>query len=370
MSGLVYLDIAIGVIFLLLIFSLFASAIQEAISGLSGWRGNNLRRGVHWLVEGAVKAKSQDGDGKSDFDKIWASPLIASLHGPASAMGGLLPNSTGTRSPSYVPPEVFAKAVWAYVVKEKRIQYLTQAEIAKLEKSDNILDQRLAAVLRGVKGGAEEAEAAIADWYDHAMERVSGWYTRNTRMVLFWIGLSLAVATNTDPMRYASELRQNEVLRQEAVTKATQIAALKDLDEVREEMGIEQIAPGELKEMTAEIQKQTVALTKELQGLRANTGWGHCGAYDGSLGKVDAGAFSVACLAVTVYPSANVGGYTPNTEVEMPRRPYFGWLLLAFGVMLGSQFWFDLLKRFVSLRSAGVSFGDQVKAQTKGGGGG
>ena len=46
MTGLVYLDIAIGVIFLVLVFSLFAGAIQEAISAIFNLRAKSLREGI------------------------------------------------------------------------------------------------------------------------------------------------------------------------------------------------------------------------------------------------------------------------------------------------------------------------------------
>ncbi|MEM8793014.1 MAG: hypothetical protein AAGE80_15450 [Pseudomonadota bacterium] len=352
MTGLVYLDIAIGVVFLLLVFSLFASAIQEVISGITGWRGNNLRRGVRWLIEG-----TSDADKQEDFNAIWNSPLIESLHGPGSQFSLLLQGSETKRAPSYIPPEVFARVVWTIVAKERDITELNADAISELETSDKVLHQRLAAVLRGLEGGAEEAEAAIARWYDTAMARISGWYVRNTRMVLFWIGLALAVFTNTDPIRYAGELRQNEALRQEVVAKAEQIAALKDLDAVRMQLGAEEpeTPPEDLSTLTEQVKMQAEKLAGELNDIEASGGWAHCGAYNpASGGSVEQGEFSFACFKATVFRSEDIANYAPGKTIP---NPLFGWLLLSFGVMLGAQFWFDLLKRFVSIRSAGVSLG-------------
>jgi hypothetical protein len=40
--------------------------------------------------------------------------------------------------------------------------------------------------------------------------------------------------------------------------------------------------------------------------------------------------------------------------LEWPSLSKLGcWLLIAFGVTLGAQFWFDLFKKLVDLRSAG-----------------
>ncbi|MEM9046373.1 MAG: hypothetical protein AAGC81_16935 [Pseudomonadota bacterium] len=379
MTGLIYLDIAIGVIFLLLIFSLFASAIQEAISGITGWRGNNLRRGVHWLIEGAVDAQTRDDDGKSDFDKIWSSPLIDSLHGPPAQATLLLPGTAKKRTPSYIPPEIFAKAVWDHLVKEKQINDLSDENIERLANSPNPLDKKLAVVLSGIKGGKEEAEKAIADWYDTSMARVSGWYVRNTRMVLFWIGLSLAAITNTDPMRYAGELRENEALRQSIVNKAGEIAALKDLNDVRKELGgtPSENKAEDLEQLSNQISDHTERLTSELKGLNATAGWSHCGKYQPTVGRgAEEGEFSLACLEATITGTKNITGYKakqvqdPDPEAETDAKvdltvpnPLFGWLLLAFGVMLGAQFWFDLLKRFMSIRSVGASLSGTEKKE-------
>jgi hypothetical protein len=41
-------------------------------------------------------------------------------------------------------------------------------------------------------------------------------------------------------------------------------------------------------------------------------------------------------------------------------RILFGWLIIAFGVMLGAPFWFDVLNKFMIVRST-VSPADRAK---------
>ena len=354
MPGLVYLDIAIGVIFLLLVFSLFASAIQEAISGLTGWRGRNLRRGVHWLIEGLAEHKTRDQAGSRDFDGIWNSPLIASLQGPPAVGPSLgrwaifeiwaffqpskAKETETNRPPSYIPPETFAKAILGFLRDNKRLTGFTAAEIDTLAQSPHLLDKRIAAVLHGIENEQAKAEKAIAEWYDNSMARISGWYVRNTRMVLFWIGLSLAVTTNTDPLRYATELRENAALRAAVVNQASQVAALEDLEAVSSTLGIAATAEAKknLKALTEEVRAHSAQLGEQLSAIKADAGWGHCGA-----GETQ-GRLSWSCFWKTVSGGSDI----PS--------PVIGWLLLSFGVMMGAQFWFDLLKSFVSFRSVGA----------------
>jgi len=52
---------------------------------------------------------------------------------------------------------------------------------------------------------------------------------------------------------------------------------------------------------------------------------------------------------------ANAGKSAVWVVVVWGLKHFFvGWLLTALAVSLGAQFWFDILKRFVSLRSAGA----------------
>lgn len=322
MTGIIYLDIAIGIIFMLLVFSLFASAIQEAIAGIFGWRGKALAAGLKRLLQ-------------AEFDEFWTNPLIEPLQGPSLTFND---KEGGRRKPSYIPPEIFAKAIltqFGLAGKAPSDLLTTIRNDPKLR--DSPMGKRIQAVVTGVEGGVAEAEQAIANWYDTTMERVSGWYTRRAQFILFVIGLFMAVSTNTDMIAYAVELREDDSLRQSLVQKAEEYAALDDLDDVRARLGIPGLSADEAetaREVTGEIRKRLASLTAELDQTGVRAGWEHCASED----------TWIECLMDTINPWGDSYPDIPN--------PLLGWLLLASGVMLGAQFWFDVLKRFVSIRSA------------------
>ena len=329
MTGIIYLDIAIGVIFILLIFSLFATALQEAIAGLFRWRGAALTIGLKRLLE-------------DKFEDFWTSPLIEPLKGPQFTF---MTGTTGKRAPSYIPPEIFAKAILDRLeLSGKSPRELLAAIEAKPKAERSPIENRIRAVVTGVEGKVSDAEKAVADWYDNTMDQVSGWYTRRAQFVLFFIGFFMAVVTNTDLIAYAKELRGNETLRQALVLQASEIAALEDLDDVRENLGIADPASGTAdqtpQDIAADIRNRLAALTAKMDATGARAGWSHC----------SDGGFSWSCLWDTVL------GRNGSS-------PFLGWLLLAAGVMLGAQFWFDLLKTFVSIRSTAKPVSRPVATQ-------
>ena len=81
----------------------------------------------------------------------------------------------------------------------------------------------------------ENLEAEIAGRFDTAMDRVTGWYVRQTKLVLFVIGFSLAVVTNFDVIRYAGDLVKNEDLRAKIVAQAEVIGNAATFIEAKEE---------------------------------------------------------------------------------------------------------------------------------------
>jgi len=71
-----------------------------------------------------------------------------------------------------------------------------------LTPSDDLLinQARHAVILLANAAGndAEQARKNIEDWYNNAMDRVSGWYKRRTQRFLFGVGLVLAIVLNVE----------------------------------------------------------------------------------------------------------------------------------------------------------------------------
>src|SRR5262249_32717908 len=69
-------------------------------------------------------------------------------------------------------------------------------------------------------GDVEKLRAAIEEWFDSGMDRVSGWYKRWTQAWQFGFGLVLAVALNVNVVSIANDLWINIPLRNAIVGDA------------------------------------------------------------------------------------------------------------------------------------------------------
>ena len=315
MTGIVLLDVALGVIYVFLVFSLIASAIQEALAGFFRWRAEALKAGVEQML----------GD---EFDKIWNSSVIDILKGPSF----LFRNKTKRRDPSYIQSSHFARAV----LEELDLAGQTPAEIVnKINTKEGRVYKWLRATLRNAGDTAEAAEAAIAGYFDEVMERVSGWYVRRAKFSLVIIGFFLAALTNFNVFDYTSTLIRDKDTRDAAVANAMQAAAFQSLDDLKDNLGVGDLSEevsltfSELRDFYT-VQKDV--LTEQTSAL----GWS-CG---------DQNRFACFYGVLT-------RGY-----------PLLSWVLMSLAVMLGAQFWFDMLQNVVSVRSAGVKLVSKTRELT------
>jgi hypothetical protein len=311
MAGSAYLEVAIGVIYIFLVYSLIASAFQESISSLLQWRSSALKAGVKQILGPHI-------------EKFWSTPVIESLKGPAWSM--LSWNSTGRRDPSYIPPNLFAKAL----LTEFELDKVDPADIRdKLKEvfKDSEEAKRLETVLTNVKDDLEAIEVALAKYFDQVMDRVSGWYVRRVKVFLFLIGLALAAATNFNVISYAKHLAENSEARAAVVTAAEGAAAIGEIAELENTLKGEVDLTNEVSTLVTKLQTY---IEQESGSKNApNVGYGSC--KEQNLGTVD-------CIQRVVL-----------TDLGL-----FTWILLAMATTLGAQFWFDLLKNLVRVRSTGV----------------
>ena len=63
---------------------------------------------------------------------------------------------------------------------------------------DNPLAQAISAVLADSGSNVDKALDAITAWFDGTMDRVSGWYKRESQHIMFWLGIVVAIGLNVD----------------------------------------------------------------------------------------------------------------------------------------------------------------------------
>ena len=207
----------------------------------------------------------------------------------------------GEARPSYLSAKAFADAAAEIVVKAKEATATADQLYDALPEG---LRARLQPVLKEVGADAIAIKAELESWFDDTMDRLEGSYKRWAQVWLFAVGLVIVIAANASAYRIAASLYNDPAVRtavtESASTTAGTTGTSSDPDTIKE--NIESVA-------------KTV---DDLDSLGLPVGWDHW----------------------------NDPGGTWLTAG--------GWLATALLIMLGAPFWFGVLSKLVSLRSAGA----------------
>lgn len=198
--------------------------------------------------------------------------------------------------PSYLSGRTFAKTIMDLAT-PKQPGSITFADLETGIKNDlpeSSLRTSLLAVLQGTHQTIEDAQRSIEAWYEDHMDRVSGLYKRKTQLWTLILATIITIATNADTLHIASRLWVEPTLRNAMVESARSSAA----------NGQAPTASGQ---------------SAEKLGL--------------ILGWQDAGDL--------------------KDRWKWAER-IVGWALTILAVSLGTPFWFDILNRFMNLRSSGT----------------
>jgi hypothetical protein len=169
-------------------------------------------------------------------------------------------------------------------------------------------------------GSVLDYHKAIDTWFDGVMERVNGAYKRKTQVFNFFIGLVIASVFNIDTLKIYSYLAENP--------QRTAILA----NSVAQSIGGER-PKSDASALQSETQKKFLELA-----LQAG---------------VPIGWERKSCPEKQESNENMVGGWQAIQRCGFPLSSFPGWLLTALATLLGASFWFDTLKRFVSLRGSG-----------------
>jgi hypothetical protein len=344
MFGSRVLDTAIGLALVLLLMSILSSTLREALEGWLRSRPRYLLRGILELLDPNDPALTAE---------LYSHPLISGLYRGTFAEGTDATGRdapVGSKLPSYIPPELFARALLDLTMRGRGPGALSttapmtadaiRGGVASLH---NPTVARI--VLLALDAGSNTVDGCVgelAKWYDRAMERVTGWYRRESQVVLFSIGFFTAIGLNVSFLRIAEALYNNESLRSVAVAEATRLT---DATTAADLAAMTTPPPPAAAPMAAqaagtsargattppattspdparrvELRKRLAESRARLDSLGLPIGW------------------SDADVQVPIASNAGV-------------LRFIGWLLTGVLVSFGAPFWFDVLSKFVSIRT-------------------
>jgi hypothetical protein len=415
------MDVAIGLLFIFLLYSLLATSIQEASATIMHQRANTLYKGIRSMLTNTRRSKGPLADlgwylilyvwedlyawmnrliGKNQnyslYNNFYQHPIIKN-YGQSQLF----------KKPSYLSAENFA-TILIETLKDldgsNRNKTATFAMlVAVMDTKRRLIESETHSIitfhLNEATGDIDVLKFRLAKWYNDTMDRVSGWYKRGTQFKLFFIGIAMAITLNIDTIEIADYLSENKTAR-------AQLA----------EMGVAAAGKAELKGTDSIAKEVMDSIKADLKAVNTlvGLGWGDYGRsdtafmkyalnikhwrdrykaymanvgtttkiYDSLLadvtqkrdatvaGSPDCFRFTKLVDSLSAHKVANInqqafamlyGNDDFNNGLKRSYvlgfrlwtyRKWIGFLITAFAIGMGAPFWFDLLNKFVSLRSS------------------
>jgi hypothetical protein len=306
------IDVAIGLVLMYLVLSLFCTTLNEFIANLLKLRANTLRDALTELIDNPDLKTLFYNHGLIDGSKVAASGGDAKpLSEPNAVAAG--PGAAGhDHHPSYLAGRDVAMALIDSVVYLKNkdpnlIPNVTAvADAVKSLPPSNIRDAMMSC-LAVVENDIVKLRAEMTSWFDSAMDRLSGSYKRNLQTISIIVGLILAVAFNADTLDVAKSLWMDPA--------------------------------------TASAISQSAS-----QFISSNAAKPQCGD-DAGAANCDLKEMNSLDQTLRVFPL----GWTalPGSGLAWFYK-IIGLIATAIALTLGAPFWFDLLTQFVNLRGSGT----------------
>ncbi|MGB9179682.1 MAG: hypothetical protein WCB68_10605 [Pyrinomonadaceae bacterium] len=221
MFGSTTLDVVIWLIFIYLLLGLVCTVVYEVIASALNLRAKDLERGIHALLKDPALV-----------ERFYSHPIISTLQ-------------INKQQPAYIPSRSFALALLDIAAASDSNQYSgsaggsTQYSASASSFSSNRFNDIRPALYSLPDDGAtgelkrvllimaDEAEGninrvrnSIEIWFSSAMDRVSGMYKQRAMTMILVLALLFTFAANVDTIGIAKRIWINPILRDALATEA------------------------------------------------------------------------------------------------------------------------------------------------------
>jgi hypothetical protein len=242
MTGSVAIDVAIGLVFIFLLYSLLASIIQEIIATILSLRAKNLRHAIRRMLTDEpeetklniigtyikyIWKRISPGKNKGLLKEFYKQPIIKYL-GSWKLFS----------KPSYLNESDFSSALLAIIrsegkgqekkldqikegLKNLRKKYGNYSDDNLQNQSSNIISKDtldyLESLLDESYGDIDKFKIYIESWFNNTMERAKGWYKRTIQLWLLVLGFTIASIFNVNTIEITKILSTDKVIRDNMV---------------------------------------------------------------------------------------------------------------------------------------------------------
>ena len=343
MFGSETLEVAVGLSVLFSLLSLFASSLRESIEA---W----LKDRAKFVHDAIAELFSTAGEADTSAIKEFYESIVISPSYRGTFLG------RARNLPSYIPSRDFASALldMGRQQAERAVPAATTANADWISKVTNPrLAQLLRVAFRTSDNDPEKARTFLEQWFDGQMERVSGWYKRRTQAILLLIGFGCALILNVDAIAITQHLYRNDALRQLIVARAQSTprtqTAIPNAPPPAPQKVLDPAVVTSNGSTASNIAGKTLAAVAGDPAFNApRETLEELGGYGFPIGWTWHGSTPVprpqCALHGQLGDDCSIG---PGASLLM----LLGWIITAFGISLGAPFWFDLLDKFIMVRS-------------------
>jgi hypothetical protein len=237
------LDVAIGLVFIYLLYSLLATTIKEIVAAIFSYRGRMLERGIEQMLDGQnhsyywwnklynwLKLKiflRNPSEESKQFKKASLFTAQVTKH-PLYVRSS--EDSLLSKKPAYLSSATFSDILIDLLSPQTGRPVLLKDISANINRKalDNAdpFNKEAAKILNiyaaQANGDLQRFKLLIENWYDDTMDRVSGWYKKQASRILLIIGFFLAMTFNVDSIEIVKKLSADKDARAALVKSASE----------------------------------------------------------------------------------------------------------------------------------------------------
>ena len=233
-----------------------------------------------------------------------SSPTYAELVAVAQHEGGAVWKALEKLQDEVIPPRLRESLATLGARAERRVKPGLQATGAELQ----------------------QFQTEVEDWFNHGMERASGVYRRNVKGVGLLIGLAIAFTLNADTFYMFERLSTDQAIRSSIVQTADQleVRGINSPEALAQDLSIDELSD----RLGGDLRSIGLAVEETLAD------------YPLPIGRT---------------PTVLAAQQKSEADWPIPFIPQrlLGWAITALALSMGASFWFDLLRKVVSVRASG-----------------
>jgi hypothetical protein len=322
------LEVVIGLVFVYLLLAIICTAANEWIAGLLKARSKVLSRTLKNLLGSQPLEEGGADDGLVRM--FYEHPLIKSMM-----------RDEGTHF-AYLPARTFSKVLLDLASPGDGVTSpdggggVTPAAVLDAIRGlpEGDVKRTLLTLLKGLDNpDVADMQRAVEAWFEDTMDRATGWYKRRTQVWTVIVAAVITLLSNADTFQIGRRLWTDPVVRG-AVVEEAKVRAQKPRPSI-----------------TVEYPDEDDPTNPVVRDLGAR-----------SEGDVLSDNERVLLGKLLGWQQSDIKNWTwwPG----LPQR-LVGWALTILAVSLGAPFWFDVLNKFMHVRSAGKSPDEVAKRPEK-----